>query len=229
MAGSNNGDFGNIARQWLRAKKTELLTGNRRRREAAELETSDAEQQATDLVVGQAMLSAFPQLRRMQQRQQAVADDREQRERAEVLALPRARLAVQAVGDQADSGVVDLPIRIERDDDFRLEVITLDDAVPYLGRQPFYGCQLRIPDYAGPGSYDLAQMARRAEAAGDPYDYVDWFFALGSLDEGYFWTPETGPALVEIAPDERSIRARMSMQGAGGDLDVSLEIHVLPN
>ncbi len=229
MAGSNTNDFGNLARTWLRAKKTELLTANRHQRHAAEAQSHRAEKQMVDKGVEQAVLSAFPQLRRLQQRQQEAADERQQRARAEILALPRALVTVTASGRQGDSGVVELPIRIDRRSGLSLEVLALDDAVPRLNRQPFYGCQLLVPDYAGPGSYDIADIARRREAAGEPYDYVDWSVAIGSRDEAYYWTPEIGPAVIEVGPHEQSIRARLSMQGAGGDLDVFLQIDLLPS
>lgn len=229
MAGSNNPDLGGLARTWLRAKKTELLTADRHQRHAAASQSSRVERQIVNKGVEEAVLTAFPQLRRLQQRQHASAIEREQRSRDAVLALPRARVTVDGRGRAGDHGVVELPTRIERHgDDLRIEVIALPDAAPRLNRLPFHGCQLLVPEYRGPGSYDVAATARRREAQGDPYDYLDWSVALGSLDEAYYWTPDIGPAVIEVAPDERSVRARLSMQGAGGDLEVSLGIDLLP-
>src|SRR3712207_2849400 len=112
MAGSNNNDLGGLARTWLRAKKTELLTANRHQRHAAEGQADRVEKQMVNKGVEQAVLTAFPQLRRLQQRQQEATDERRERARARVLSLPRARVTVHAAGRQADSGVVELPTRL---------------------------------------------------------------------------------------------------------------------
>jgi hypothetical protein len=226
MPSSDDSGLAGLARNWLRAKKTELLTTNNRTRADARANEQAAQDQVVERSVTAAAMTAFPGLRRMQERQEAAAAEREARARDEVLGLPLANVTIHTRGVVTESGSGPLPTRVTRDQDLLVEVLVLDDLAPQLGSTPFYGCGLRIPNYQGPGTYDLVTIARHAEATGNEFEYFDWHIDVGSRDEAFYWTPDVGPGVIEVAPGERSINAQLMTQGASGDLQVALQIEL---
>ena len=109
--------IGKIASRWLRSRVTEWTTGDKRTREDADAAADRAERDAKDHAVEEAILTAVPGLRRMKERQEADAAEREaereRRRRAELESRPRAAVELRVDGqfDGGWSGA--LPTRLE--------------------------------------------------------------------------------------------------------------------
>lgn len=230
MAGELDG-LGKLAGRWLKAKKTELLTGNRREREYAEAESSNAQREMGDKISGEILMTAFPGLRRMKEQQEARQAEREADERAGVLALPRARVALTVRGEVGGSWSGELPIRIDLDEDdepaeLGVELVVLEDQAPSVGGTALLGLRFCVPGFHGPGEYDLSAIARAREAAGDQLDYSDFDLALGNRDETYVWTPDVGPGTITVGAGVQSFTVRMAMMSPGGELSLDADIQL---
>jgi hypothetical protein len=236
MAGELDG-LGKLAGRWLKAKKTELLTGNRREREYAEAESSNAQREMGEQISGEILMTAFPGLRRMKEQQEERKAAREADERAKVLALPRARVSLAVRGEVDGSFSGELPVRVEIDEDdedgraaagLAVELVVVPDLAPSLGGTALLGLRFRVPGFHGPGEYDLSAIGRAREAAGDELDYTDFDLALGNWDETYVWTPDVGPGAITVGAGAQSFTVRMAMMSAGGELTLDADIQ-LPN
>lgn len=223
-------DLGGMARRWLRAKKTELLTGNRREREQAEREAYDAQRAIGDAVAGETARSLFPALRRAEERRaQATAEADEQR-RAEVAALPRVRARVTVHGAGIDGAWEgEVPVRAELDEgdpeppSLLVELVPLDDVPLPLGGHQFLGVRLRVPGFHGPGGYDLSAILAEHEAAGFGYEAYDWELAIDQRDETYCWQPDLGAAHVEVR-GQLDLGAELHMQSPSGAAVVTVDL-----
>jgi len=228
--------FGGLAKKWLRAQVKELTASDRHERASADVQGERAERDMREKATEEAVLSAVPGLRDWKERQEAQQAaneaEREQRRIDELHARPLAGVGISVSGGPEGSWAGQLPAKVETRPDTEYDeatgeehevgrtlVIDLearDDAVPLLAGQPLVGWRLVVPDYDGPGTYDLAAIVRRREESGGYVEYTDWCLGLGGWDEPLYWGPDTGPATVEVAEDERSIVVRMAVEGAGG-------------
>jgi hypothetical protein len=207
-------DLGNLAKRWWKAKKTELLAGNKRDHDNAETEAGNAQRDLSDAAINEAARSMFPGLARHQDRQAAAAAQRVADERAAVLALPRSQVSMTVSGAVSGSWTGEMPIRVVRDPQERsltVELTTPDDLAPLLAGQPLYGLLLLVPGYSGAGHYELG-------AGGDDFDPLDYQLLLGYREEPFYWTPDFGPALIDVAAGEKRLTVQMATQGAAGDL-----------
>ena len=221
--------FQDLAKRWLTAKRTELLTGNRREREDAEAESAGAERAARDEAVNQTARAVVPGLADWQDNQTAREQAALERERAEILALPRAPVDISVIGPWGTaSWQGEFPAHAERDRDpdtgevtLRVALETPDDLAPQLAGQPLYALRVELRPYHGPDRYNPAKLS----AEPDPYAYT---VEYGYRDEGFFWTPELGPGMVEITEGEEQLDLGLPMQGAAGDLRVTATITLPP-
>jgi hypothetical protein len=224
--------LGGVARRWFRAKTTELLTGNRNKRDSAAAESQNAQREAADRVSSEVLMTAFPGLRRAQERQEERKRESAARERAEILALPRARVDLTLSGGVSGSWSGELPIRVEKDDPedgtaLAVELAVLEDEAPTIAGQPWRGLRFVVPDYHGPADYDLVALGRAAEAAGNEFDYQEWEFALGNWDEPFFWTPDVGEGAITVGADERAFTVRLAMQSPGDRVTLDGRFHLI--
>jgi len=209
--------LGNVARRWFRAKTTELLTENRNKRDSAAAESHNAQQEAADRLSSEALMTAFPGLRRAQERHEERQRESAARERAEILALPRARIELTLSGELSGSWSGELPTRVEKDDpedgtSLSVELAVVEDEAPTVAGRPLLGLRFAVPDYHGPDDYDLVGLSRVAD---NEFDYQEWEFALGNWDEPFFWTPDVGEGVIAVGPDERAFTIRLAMQSPG--------------
>lgn len=223
-------DLGGMARRWLRTKKTELLTGNRREREHAEYEAHQTQQQMADAVIGEAAKSMFPALRHAEERRVQAAAEADEQRRAEVGALPRARARVTVRGEGIDGtweGEVPVRTGVEEGDpeppSLVVELVALDDVPIPLGGHRFLGASLRVPGFHGPGDYDLVAILAEHEAAGFGYEPYDWDLAIDQRDETYCWQPDIGAARVTVRGN-LDLSAEMHMQSPGGGAVLTLDL-----
>jgi hypothetical protein len=225
--------FQDLAKRWLTAKRTELLTGNRREREDAEAESADARRAMSDEVVNRAARAAVPGLATWQDNQAATSAAREaaavESARAEILALPRATVDISVIGPWGTaSWQGELPARAERerDDDtgevtLRVALETVDELAPELAGQRLYALRAELRPYHGPDRYNPAKLG------GEP-DPMAYTVEYGYRDEGFFWSPELGPGMVEVTDGEQQLDLGLPMQGASGDLRVTATINLPP-
>lgn len=218
--------LGGLARRWLRAKTTELLTGNQREREYAGTQAGNLERDMNDRMAAEAMYAAFPGLARMRDRQEAARAQQAADAKAEVLALPRFSVEVGITGDAAGSVSGAMPVRVEMSDgdpadgeppSLRVSVETPDDGegALSLGGQPLLGLRFVVEPFTGPGSYDLA-------AAGDDADPLDYVLELGNRDEPFYWSPDIGAGTVTVG--DGTFDVRMVMSGASGTVTLTARL-----
>lgn len=223
--GADEPRLGELAKRWLRAKKTELLTGNNLERQTAATEAGNVGRDISDRIAAQATYAAVPGLGRWKQSQDDAAAQRAADERAEVLALPRAQVAVTVSGAVAGTWTGELPVRWDPDrgEALSVELVVLDDAAPTLGGTPFLGLRLLLPGCTGTGHYDLAELARQSP---DELDAADWAACLGNRDEPYYWVPGECAGTLDVTPG--ALTARLQLQGAAGDLTLEAHLGGLP-
>jgi hypothetical protein len=217
--------FQDLAKRWLTAKRTELLTGNRRENEDAEADSAGAERAMGDELANQTVRAVVPGLADWQDDQAARQAAAVERERAEILALPRAAVDISVIGPWGTAswqGEFPTHAERERDEDtgevtLRVALETPDDLAPQLAGQPFYALRVELRPYHGPDRYNPAKLLPEI----DPMDYT---VEYGYRDEGFFWTPELGPGIVEITEGEEQLDLGLPMQGAAGDLRVTATV-----
>ena len=221
--------LGDLAKRWIRAKRTELLTGNKRERENADAAADDAQRQMSDRAMHQAVRAAVPGLARWEDDQAARAAAADEQERAEILARPRAAVSLSVAGPWG-SGTWqgELPARAERerDDDtgevtLRVELETLDELAPQVAGRPLYALRLELRPYTGPGRYDPA-------AGGEDLDPFAYTLEYAYRDEAFYYTPDAGPGTVEITAGEQQLDLDLPMQGASGDLRLTATVTLPP-
>jgi hypothetical protein len=245
--------LGGLARRWLKARTEELVTTDRHARENADAVADQAERQARDEMVEQAVYTALPGLKRMKEQSEQAARDREatrfQERQAELAARPLATVRMAIGGAATDRWQGQLPALVEvlppapvgQDDEdgyadpdpYAAEPALHVELAPPAGAEPMIaGAPLRelaffVPGYAGDGTYDLvaSAMARR-EANAEP-DYLDWHLEFVDDDEGFYFYPDAGPSSVSVTDGGRRIDVAIRLSGARGDLAVRAEI-VLP-
>lgn len=233
-----NEGLGGLAKKWLKAKATELVTADKRTREQASYEADTTEKQLKDDAIGEAILTAVPGLRRLRDSQEAHAAAAEQRRHeereAELAARPTVAVELVVTGavDARWNGTSQTAVEIRRpyeqdpDDDwvdpdpFADQPTLVVDLAPITGdaASPMLGWRFEIPGYTGAGEYDLAAIGMARRAANAEPDYVDWALALDEGDLQFYFQPDTGPSSVRLSDDRRRIDVTMSTVGAHGDL-----------
>jgi hypothetical protein len=239
--------LGDLAKSWAKAKATELLSADTRKSEAASAQADATEQQAKDQAGEQLLRAAFPKLGewkdKQEEREQAAAQERVQKERAEIAALPVAEVQLRVTGWATDNWFGTLPLRWEvvqpeaPDPDYTdpdpyarkpalaVELVSLEGQRPSLGGHDLVRWGFQIPGYTGDGAYHLTAIARERDAAGAALDYLDWVMDFADSDDSsfYFYT-EAGQSTVTVADGGKRLSVSISMSGAVGELTASAEI-----
>jgi hypothetical protein len=236
---SGEGGLGGIAKRWLKAKATELTKTDDAAERRAGIESNRAEAVMKDKLASELVMTAFPAVRRMEERREADAAAREERYRADVRAKPTAPVELVLTGDVTGSWSGQLPLdiaRVQRDtytdggevadlaaEDLVLEITVLPEDAPLVDGRPFLGLRMVVPDFRGSGTYDFPTIARRREAAGDELDLTDTTINVGSDDDPYYWDPDS-PGTIVVDSDGGSVRVRMAMVSANSAVHLSAVI-----
>jgi hypothetical protein len=111
-----------------------------------------------------------------------------------------------------DSG---LAVDVDREDGALWVNIEPVDPIEVQGGT-FTGIGFGVPQYHGPGSYDIATVPE------NEVDYTLFTIAMGDQSEGYLWHPSYGPGTVTVSPDESSADIHFLYQSpGGGQVDVT--------
>lgn len=234
--------LGRLAKKWLQAKTKELTTTNRRERESAEYEAERTEKEAKDEVASEALMTAFPGLRRMRDRQEAHRAAAEQERLRELASRPVGQLELRLSGatQGAWTGTVPVLIAVVPPDPgaeptpdpyagtptltVELGPLTPSSEVP--GSPPLVCWRFEVPGYGGPGEYDLAVSGMRRRDAGAEPEYIEWELNLGEEHEAYFFQPDIGPTTVRIDPAR--ITVAMALAGAAGEAQAAATVELPP-
>ncbi len=216
------------ARRWARAKRTELLTGKQRTREQAEVDAHNAQSRASEEVLTEATFTAAERLLPANlatavhaHRPEVVAARDAQAYRDELAQRPVARLDLTVRTSDGESGSgqfvlaceVTAPSPGEPASTFTVNLETVDPVA--LGAAPFYGLTIDVPQFHGPGRYDLAELYQQAEQGSiDPFDPSSICLRLGE-DHGedyLYWQSDAGSG--EITVTEDGMRFDLPVAGA---------------
>jgi len=218
-------DIAKLASNWADAKKTELLTADRRTREDASAQAEEVERDAQREAVTSMFEAALPKPwadRVTAARPENVAARRAEAERQEDVRR-RERLAGQGTaevrlafsGGLSGAGTVTLPCeRTEEHPDpdeaggdgppplsWLRVLVEAPDPVP-VGPTTVGSLGIAVPAYAGPGTYDLVDLAARGERG-----EIGWWEAfeihLNPVDEAddrtwFLDVSAEGGAIVEV-------------------------------
>jgi hypothetical protein len=213
-------DAANLASKWAEAKKTELLTADRRTRENASANADAVEHQAQGEAVTSFLEGVLPPnlaakvtaarpenvaARRAAEEAQERAERREQLA-AMVESGATAELSLTISGDE--SGTISVVLPCERSEDDGWLRVRLESADPLsVGSTGLAELSLAVPEFHGTGRYDLAELARRSEAGEiETFDAVEMYLnPNGEADDLTFYVDVYGDApVVEVTPSSLS-------------------------
>jgi hypothetical protein len=225
MSSGNDQSLAGLAKRWLKTQFN--LTGDphKGRSNAEEAESIErAMENRVEDEVGRSMVNTLlpkswnqklDQLEDYQEQQRALAV---QRRREEHAARPRAHVDLTFRGDVEGQIVADVPVRVTEplpDEDAQSLAIELEALDPIqVGSRGFTSLLFAIPAFRGAGRYDLASFASGPDA--DSFDYTLYGLTFGQDEETFYWTPEYGPAILEVDSDERTVRVNFALEDAGG-------------
>ena len=238
--------LGDLAKQWAKSKATELLSSDSQKAATASSQADATERQAKSDVGEQLMRSAFPGLAKWQDKQEEnqrqAEEDREQKRRDEIAALPVAQVQMRVTGWAEDAWFGPMHLR--------WEVTTPDepdpeypDPDPYAQR-PYLSVELypqaghavslsshqlaswrfQVPGYTGDGSYDLLAIAREREVAGAAPTYEEDYLELDADTDLFYCYSDTGPWAVTVSEGERRMSVSMLLTSSIGDMTMTAEI-----
>ena len=239
--------LGDMAKQWAKAKATEMLSADSKKSDAAAAAADSTEQQAKEQAGEQLLRAAFPKLGEWKDKQEAreaeAADRREQERRDEIAALPVAQVQLSVTGWTTDNWFGPLPIRFEvrqpdePDPEYTdpdpyvykpalvVELVAIEGQSPSLGGHDLVRWGFQVPAYTGDGTYDLVAIAREREAAGAALSYEEEYMAFADGDDAQFYFySEAGPSSVTVADGGQRLSVTISMSGAIGELTAAAEI-----
>lgn len=151
-----------------------------------------------------------------------------QRERAEHEALPREEVQASFGGVIAGQVRQQMPIVVNwPDENVDAVIVQIKPLDPIrVETRSFNGLDFAIPNFQGPGHYDLSALYQRDGESWDPF----WFqLFLDSYDEPFYWVPEYGAGTVDVGPDGRTVRLHLPMENAGSErLTVDLGLSLPP-
>jgi len=221
VSGDKGEGLAGLAKRWL---KTQLsfdgnpVSGARRNREAdaIEREMEDRiEEEVGRTVVNTLMPESWKKklsdLEHYQEKQRA---ESEQRRRAEHEARPRAVVNLSFRGGVQGELRQDVPVRVTRPGEFDSSLLVELEALDPIAidGRAFKSMVFAIPNFAGAGRYDLAAIANGPD---DIIDYTQYGLMISDHEEGYYWSPDYGPALFEVDQDQRTIRIEMAFEDSG--------------
>jgi hypothetical protein len=214
--------LGGLAKRWL---KTQLRfhgdpqRGVRDREEGRALEQQMREKASDDVsrtVFNAVMPASWKQkLEDIERHTEEGNVERARQARAELEGRERAAVRLVISGDVSGSFEGALPVTVDRPEEtgqaLSVELEPLDPIV--LGGRSFLYFNFAIPDYHGPGRYDLSTIAQGDK--GDEIDYSQFTLALDQDDEPFYWTADYGPGTIEVGADARALRVKLAMEDAG--------------
>jgi hypothetical protein len=221
--------LGGLARDWARARATELLTTDRSTREDASLRADQLERDARVALGDQAVRTALPGLAdatdRQEERRRIAEAEQVAAEQSEVGALPRALVDLRLRGAVHGDAAAELPLHWdEADGELLLEVLPLAGARPRVGDHALDRLACVVPDFHGDGTYDLVALYAARSAAGTE-DVLDWGVELDDGGEASLWCDlGAGPAVVTVTDGGRRVGLRLTLAGAAGRATVTAEI-----
>lgn len=219
-------DAAKLASQWAEARKTELLTADRRTRENASGNAEAVEERAKGEAVTSFLEGVLPPnlaARVTAARPENVAarhaaeEAQERAERREQLTAmaesgATAELSLSIRGD--DSGAVTVVLPCERWEEDGWLRVRLESAYPLpVGTTGLAELSLAVPEFEGPGRYDLAELSRRSEAGEiQSFDALEMFLnATGEADDLIFYVDVYGDApVIEVTPSSLSFDLPMA-------------------
>ena len=243
--------LGDMAKQWAKAKATEMLSADNKKSDAAAAAADSTEQQAKEQAGEQLLRAAFPKLGEWKDKQEArdaeAAERREQERRNEIAALPVADVRLTVSGWAQDQWFGPLHYSWnevtpeEPDPEYPdsdpyaykpllwFELFAEDHARPDLGGHQLVHWGFQIPGYTGDGTYDLTAIAKEREAAGAALTYEEWVMDFADSDDSsFYFHSEAGPSSVTVADGGQRILITISMSGAIGELTATAEITRAP-
>ncbi len=222
-------DMAKLASDWADAKKTELLTADRRTRENASANADAAEDKAKAEVVtsfleqalppnlAAKVTAARPENVAAREAAEEAAERAERREQLEGMAASgaTAELSLTITGDEHGELVAVLPCeRWEDDPDAEegeegppplgwLRVRLESPDLLLVGSATLSELSLAVPDFRGPGRYDLAELTARSEAGEiQIWDALDLYLnPTGEADDRTWYVDVYGDApVIEVTP-----------------------------
>ncbi|WP_205471065.1 hypothetical protein [Nocardioides sp. SYSU D00038] len=226
-------DVAKLASGWAGAKKDELLTADQDEREQARARAQEIQQQARQEVgtsflekvlppeMAEKVTAHRPENVAAREAEEAVAAETARRERLAGMSTSGDTAELTLTISGGESGTVTVTLPCEREEEhpdpadladvpegeapplswlrLRLEAV---DPVP-VGSTSLVALGIGVPDYRGPGRYDLAELHRRGEAG-----EIGWWEAMDlylqpvdEADDRTWWVDVNGaaPVVVEVA------------------------------
>lgn len=236
-----------LASQWADAKKTELVTADRRTRENASAQADAVERDAQGEVVtsflegvlppnlAAKVTAARPENVAARRAAEEAREDVERRDRLAEMAAEgaTAELALSITGSEQGTIVVELPCerRVEQPEPDEYDerpplswlYVRLESPDPVaVGSGSLAELSLAVPDFRGLGRYDLAELARRGdEGEIDSWDALDMYLnPTGEADDRIYYVDTYGDApVIEVA--ETSLAFDLPMASAMGSVRAS--------
>lgn len=238
--------LGDLAKQWAKSKATELLSSDSQKAASASAQADATERQAKSDAGEQLMRTAFPGLAKWQDKQEEnqrqAEEDRLQKHRDEIAALPVAQVQMRVTGWAEDAWFGPMHLR--------WEVITPEepdpeypDPDPYAHR-PYLSVELypqsgnsvslsshqlatwrfQVPGYTGDGTYDLLAIAQERDAAGAAPTYEEDYLDLGEDSDLFYCYSDSGPWAVTVSEGEQRMSVSMVLTSSIGDMEMTAEI-----
>ncbi len=209
-------DMAKLASSWADAKKTELLTADRRTREDASanaeaLERSSQQEAVTSFLeaalppsLAEKVTAARPENRAARAAEQEAAERAERREELAAMAESgaTAELALTLTGGESGSLTVTLPCERSEEDGWLRVRLESPDLLP-VGSTGLSELSLAVPAYGGPGRYDLGALAVRSDAGEiEMFDPLDMYLnPTGEADDRVLYVDVYGESPVyEVTP-----------------------------
>ncbi len=195
-------DMAKLGKDWADAKKTELLTADRRTREDASANAEAIERKSHGEAVTSFLEGVLPP--NLAEKvtaarpenvaaRQAAEEAQERAERREELAAmaesgATAELSLTITGDDNGHMTVVLPCEREEEDGWLRVRLESPDVLP-LGTTGLAELSLAVPEFHGPGRYDLAELSRRSDAGEiEIFDAYDMYLnPTGEADDRIFY------------------------------------------
>jgi hypothetical protein len=193
----------------------------------------------TQAADGLSKLQEMSEQQKERQSQKEIEDERERQ--AEIRSLPTAQAQLTASGwatgqwsGQVHYGWNEIgPGEPEPEDKdpyatkklLWFELFAADGEEPVLGGHKLTHWSFQLAGWDGDGVYDLAAICREREAAGWASDYLEWEIAFADSDDStFYFTSDTGPAVVTVTEGGKHFSVSISATGAIGDLTLAGEI-----
>lgn len=223
--------LGGLAKRWL---KTQLrfhgdpIKSRRDQQEADAIEQrmhDKAHDDATNAVVTALMPDSWKRkIADLERANEEGRNLREQQRRAEHEAREKVPFLLTLSGDVSGSIETEIPMLVhppaEPGDALTIDLEPLEPL--QIGGHTFLGLLLAVPEYAGPGSYDLTAIEERLRL--ESWDPLWFQLTIDTTDDGLYWSPDYGPGTVIVTDTFIHLQLPMS-NGNGIDVTVDVRIH----